>query len=38
VLSLRLFGEEAGPRSPERGGGEKGFILSGKLHRVRRQT
>lgn len=29
---LRLFGEGAVARSPERGDGEKGFILSGNQH------
>jgi len=30
VPSLRLFGEDARVRLPERGDGKKGFILSGK--------
>jgi hypothetical protein len=32
MLLLRLFGEDACVRSPERGDGEKGFIWSGKQH------
>jgi len=32
VLPLRLFGEGTCEHSPERGDGEKGFILGWKLH------